>query len=185
VGTASAERRELCQRHEGMEAGNGDRFAEGKALEGRQPQGRYRVKTPERSEEEQVAEVVRNGVSGTTAGSWQSRCWWTPSTSSVEGDESPGEALGHGSPKLSGIRAGLDTGHRGGDQPHERRQPAVESSMVAWSARKRRGSTPRGARPRVERPKANEAASAPHEALKRRQISRVAAAPTGCGNRFR
>ncbi len=32
-----------------------------------QPHGRYRVKSPEGQNEEQVVEVVRNGVSGTTA----------------------------------------------------------------------------------------------------------------------
>jgi hypothetical protein len=41
---------------------------EGKPLKAVEPHGRYRVKAPERSAEEEVAEVVENGVSGTTAG---------------------------------------------------------------------------------------------------------------------
>ena len=41
---------------------------EGKPLKTAEPHGRYRVKIPERSEEEQVAGAVENGVSGTTAG---------------------------------------------------------------------------------------------------------------------
>jgi hypothetical protein len=41
---------------------------EGKPLKTDEPHGRYRVKVPERSEEEQVAGAVENGVSGTTAG---------------------------------------------------------------------------------------------------------------------
>ncbi len=64
-------------------------LCEGKSLKVPEPHGRYWVRTPERSVEEQAAEAVENGASGTTAGWWQDRCWWTLLTSYVEGGKIP------------------------------------------------------------------------------------------------
>lgn len=65
---------------------------EGKPLKTAEPHGRYRVKAPERSEEEQVAEAVENGVSGATAGGGKPVQVDSP-TRCVIGDGIPGEAF--------------------------------------------------------------------------------------------
>jgi hypothetical protein len=96
------------------------------------------VKTPERSEEEQVAEAVKNGASGTTAGVGKPVSVDSPDSKRRRGRE-PRRGVRTRRREPSGLRAGLDTGHRGGDQPHERRQATVESSMVVVE----RANTPR------------------------------------------
>jgi hypothetical protein len=97
----------------------------GKPLKAAEPHGRYRVKAPERSAEEQVAEVVENGVSGTTAG--VGKPVPVDSTDSMRRrGQNPRRGAPRWRPMAAGVGAGLETGHRGGDQPHERRQTAVE-----------------------------------------------------------
>jgi hypothetical protein len=93
---------------------------EGKPLKATEPHGRYRVKAPKRSEEEQVAEAVENGASGTTAG--VGKPVPVDSTDSMRRrGRNPRRGVPRWQPMAVGVGAGLGTGHRGGDQPQERR----------------------------------------------------------------
>ena len=131
------------------------------------PHGRYRVKAPERPDEEQVAEVVENGVSGTTAGVGKpvlvdssARC--------AEGDGIPGEAL------RGRVTSVITNRGRLGSGPPRRRPTSRETPtccrIPTVGAERAKTSRVGAERRNTEdgEVKANEASSAHREALKRR-----------------
>ena len=141
---------------------------EGKPLKTAEPHGRYRVKIPERSEEEQVAGAVENGVSGTTAGGGKPVPVDSPDSKRRRGRNPRRGVPGSGSASWRGSGPAWKRVTEEATNLKRDDKTTIELSMVVVE----RAKTPRVD---VERRKteggemkANEVSSALREALKRR-----------------